>query len=241
MKANSLSKEFLLNQITEYFEQKKFLNHKEKSLKQNARLKSYNINPIVVRYLSKVLADGFTPMGVAKALYYPRVLGTSINTSFGDRIQKMFVELGLARGSLIKGMDIEFEDQIDGRNKWWQLKAGPNTINSEDVKPLLRKFSTVTNLARTNSMNLNNSDLIMGVLYGTEPELSQHYMAINEHYPVIVGQEFWHRLTGYEDFYNELVFELDKLIFSLPTDDFLTAGCEALAKEIEESGILKGK
>ena len=179
-------------------------------------------------------------MGVAKALYYPRVLGTSINTSFGDRIQKMFVELGLARGSLIKGMDIEFEDQIDGRNKWCQLKAGPNTINSEDVKPLLRKFSTVTNLARTNSMNLNNSDLIMGVLYGTEPELSQHYMAINEHYPVIVGQEFWHRLTGYEDFYNELVFELDKLIFSLPTDDFLTAGCEALAKEIEESGILKG-
>ncbi|GGW69731.1 PmeII family type II restriction endonuclease [Alishewanella tabrizica] len=235
-----MSKEVLLNQITAYFEQKIFLNHKKISLKQNAQLKSYNINPIVVRYLSKILADGFTPMGVAKALYYPRVLGTSINTSFGDRIQKMFVELGLARGSLIKGMDIEFEDKIDGRSKWCQLKAGPNTINSEDVRPLLKKFTTVTNLARTNSMRLNNSDLILGVLYGTRSELSQHYITINEHYPVVVGQEFWHRLTGYEEFYRELVSELDRLIFSLPTDDFINEGCAALAREIEASGILNG-
>ncbi|MBD1558510.1 restriction endonuclease [Vibrio sp. S9_S30] len=235
-----MKKEHLLSQITEYFEQKIFLNHKEKSLKQNARLKSYNINPIVVRYLSKVLADDFTPIGVAKALYYPRVLGTSINTSFGDRIQKMFVELKLAEGSLIKGMDIEFEDRIDGRKKWCQLKSGPNTINSEDVKPLLKKFTAVTNLARTNSMLLNNNDLIMGVLYGTAGELSQHYMTINEQYPVIVGQEFWHRLTGYEEFYHELVAELDTLIFSLPTDDFLNEGCLSLAKEIEESGMLNG-
>lgn len=240
MESNALSKEVLLNQITAYFEQKIFLNHKKISLKQNAQLKSYNINPIVVRYLSKILADGFTPMGVAKALYYPRVLGTSINTSFGDRIQKMFVELGLARGSLIKGMDIEFEDKIDGRSKWCQLKAGPNTINSEDVRPLLKKFTTVTNLARTNSMRLNNSDLILGVLYGTRSELSQHYITINEHYPVVVGQEFWHRLTGYEEFYRELVSELDRLIFSLPTDDFINEGCAALAREIEASGILNG-
>ena len=49
--------------------------------------------------------------------YWLHVLGTSINTSFGTRIQNMFVELGLAQGSLIKGMDIEFTDKIDNRKR----------------------------------------------------------------------------------------------------------------------------
>jgi len=202
----------LLEIITEYFKEKIFENHKINSLKTHSKLKSYKINPIIVKYLSKILDDNFTPIGIAKALYYPRILGTSINTSFGTRIQNMFVELGLAQGSLIKGMDIEFNDKIDKRKKWCQLKSGPNTINSEDVNPLLKKFTTVTNLARTNSMNLNNSDLILGV-------------------------EFWHRLTGYENFYNKLVSNLDQMILNLETEDFFKKGYKALAKEIEDSDL----
>jgi len=143
----------LLEVITVYFKTKIFENHRLNSSKTHSKLKSYKINPIIVKYLSKVLEDDFTPIGIAKALYFPRILGTSITTSFGTRIQNMFVELGLAEGSLIKGMDIEFIDKIDGRKKWCQLKSGPNTINSEDVNPLLKKFSTVTNLARTNTMH----------------------------------------------------------------------------------------
>ena len=69
-----------------------------------------------MRYLYKILDDDFTPSGVAKALYYPRVLGTPINTSFGNRIQKMFVELELAQGSMIEGIDIEFIDKIEEKN-----------------------------------------------------------------------------------------------------------------------------
>ncbi len=196
---------------------------------------SYKINPILVKYLSKILEDDFTPLGIAKALYYPRVLGTSINTSFGTRIQNMFVELNLAKGSLIKGMDIEFVDKIDGRKKWCQLKSGPNTINSEDVNPLLKKFSTVANLARTNAINLNNNDLVLGVLYGEKSQLSQHYKKIDEKHPVIIGKEFWHCLTGFPNFYKKLVSELDILILSLDNEDFFKLGYMALAKEIETS------
>lgn len=180
----------LLKIITDYFQIYIFENHKKNVLKEHSKLKSYKINPIIVKYLSKTLEDGFTPAGIAKALYYPRVLGTSINTSFGTRIQNMFVELDLAGGSLIKGMDIEFVDHLDKRKKWCQLKSVPNTINSEDVAPLLKKFSAVVNLARTNSINLNNSDLILGVLYGDESQLSQHYKKIDERHPVIIGQDF---------------------------------------------------
>jgi hypothetical protein len=227
----------LLKIVTQYFEKNIFDNHKINSLKNHSKLKSYKINPIIVKYLSKVLEDDFTPIGIAKALYYPRVLGTSINTSFGTRIQNMFVELKLADGSLIKGIDIEFIDRIDNRKKWCQLKSGPNTINSEDVNPLLKKFSTVANLARTNQINLNNSDLILGVLYGTENQLSQHYKKIDEKHPVIIGVDFWHRITGFPNFYNKLVINLDKMILSLDTEQFFKKGYTELSKEITESEL----
>jgi len=232
-----MSETELIEIITEYIEIKIFENHKLNSLVKHSKLKNYKINPIIVKYLSKVLEDDFTPLGIAKALYYPRVLGTSINTSFGTMIQKMFVELDLATGSLIKGMDIEFTDKIDGREKWCQLKSGPNTINSEDVNPLLKKFTNVTNIARTNSMNLNNSDLILGILYGEEAQLSQHYMKIDEQYPVIIGQEFWHRLTGFPEFYSKLVSNLDIMILEIKTEEFFERGYNALAKEVEASDL----
>lgn len=236
-----MSEKELLLIITDYFKNKIFENHKINSIKTHSKLKSYKINPIIVKYLSKILENDFTPIGIAKALYYPRILGTSINTSFGTRIQNMFVELNLAEGSLIKGMDIEFIDKIDKRRKWCQLKSGPNTINSEDVNPLLRKFTTVTNLARTNSMNLNNSDLILGVLYGEKDQLSQHYQKIDKQFPVIIGKEFWHRITGFENFYDKLVSNLDLMILNLDIEDFFKKGYMALAKEISESDLFEFK
>jgi len=227
----------LLQIITEYFEENILVNHKRNVLREHSKLKSYKINPIIVKYLSKVLENDYTPIGIAKALYYPRVLGTSITTSFGTRIQRMFVELELAEGSLIPEMDIEFIDKIDNRKKWCQLKSGPNTINSGDVNPLLRKFSKVANLGRTNAMNLNNTDLILGVLYGNEEQLSQHYRKIDETYPVIIGKDFWHRLTGFPDFYNKLVSSLDTMIFNIDTENFFEKGYKELANEIETSDL----
>lgn len=229
----------LIDKISKYFKEQIFLNHIEKSLSDNTKLKTYNINPIVVKYLSIILEGKYTPLGVAKALFYPRVLGTSITTSFGTRIQNMFVQLGLANGSLIKGMDIEFIDHIDKRKKWCQLKSGPNTINSEDVKPLIQKFTTTINLARTNKAfsGISNSDFIVGVLYGEASELSMHYKLIDKTHPVIIGKEFWYRVTGFPDFYVKLVDELHRVINTLDTKNLIEKGCLDLAEEITNSPL----
>jgi hypothetical protein len=229
----------LTKKIVEYFETYIFKNHIEASLKIHSKLKSYNINPIVVKYLSKIVEGNYSAEGVAKALFYPRVLGTSINTSFGTRIQNMFVEIGLASGSLIKGMDIEFTDKVDNRKKWCQLKSGPNTINSEDVKPLIKKFTTTINLARTNKAfkGINNTDFIVGVLYGEAEELSMHYKTIDKTHPVIVGADLWHRLTGFPNFYEGLVEELHKCINNIDAKDIFNKGCTDLAKEIKDSPL----
>ena len=236
---SSVLEDKLINEVVEYFKNNIFENHINASLSVHTKLKSYNINPIVVKYLSKVLENEYSPLGVAKALYYPRVLGTSINTSFGTRIQNMFVDLKIAEGSLIKGMDIEFEDKVDNRKKWCQLKSGPNTINSEDVKPLIKKFTDTINLARTNRAlrDINNTDFIVGVLYGEKDDLSMHYKTIDNSHPVFVGQEFWYRVTGFPNFYNGLVLSLQKLINSLDTQNLINIGVEQLAKEIEESQL----
>lgn len=232
-----MSQQELLSKVVEYFRLKIFEKHIENSISIHSKLKSYNINPILVRYLSTVLDGNYTPIGVAKALFYPRVLSTSITTSFGTQIQKMFVELEMASGSLIKGMDIEFDDKIDGRKKWCQLKSGPNTINSEDVNPLLKKFSDTIALARTNHIIATNNDFVVGVLYGSLDELSMHYKKIDQVHPVLIGKDFWHRITGYEGFYDALVSSLQSCIDELDTRDLVNQGVMILASEIASSDL----
>ncbi len=229
----------LNDKIVNYFEEHVFLKHIDAIIKKHSKLKSYNINPIVVKYLSQLLDSEYTPEGVAKALFLPRVLGTSINTSFGTRIQKMFIDLDLADGSMIKGMDIEFIDKVDNRKKWCQLKSGPNTINSEDVKPLIQKFTKTINLARTNSAfsKCRNTDFIVGVLYGKASELSSHYLTIDQAHPVYIGRDFWHRITGIPDFYENLVISLHASIGQIDAKNAIEEGCSALADEIRNSSL----
>lgn len=77
-----MDEKVLLFNIVQYFKKNIFENHISAAIKVHSKLKNYNINPIVVKYLSKILENDYTPTGIAKALYYPRILGTSINTSF---------------------------------------------------------------------------------------------------------------------------------------------------------------
>lgn len=237
-----MKKTELLEVVTDYIKVNIFESHLNTSIQKHSKLKSYKINPIVVKYLSKLLEDDFTPIGIAKALYLPRVLGTSINTTFGTNIQKMFIELEIANPSLIQGMDIEFTDKIDGRKKYCQLKSGPNTLNSGDVAPMKTKFSKVANLARGNyQMDLNNSDLVLGVIYGDQSQLSQHYKNIDKIFPVYIGAELWERLTGHKDFYNLLVDRIDKMILTIDTTERFKSGYVALAKEVEYSDLFEFK
>ncbi len=134
-------------------------------------------------------------------------------------------------------MDIEFLDKIDKRKKWCQLKSGPNTINSENVKPLIKKFTDTIRLAKTNNAHLSNSDFIVGVLYGEQAELSMHYKEIDKVHPVFIGGDFWYRVTGFPKFYDKLVTALHKSISNLDTKDFIKKGCDDLTEEIRKSKL----
>lgn len=167
----------------------------------------FNINPFLATYLANFLTGNSSPESIAKALIYPRVLGSSITTSFGTNIQKFTSEVLSSFGSTTPGIDIEFMDQEDGHKKYCQLKAGPNTINKDDVETIHGHFRATQRLSKTNNLRIPPDDLIVGVLYGEHSDLSGHYLRLENDYnhPVVVGQNFWHRLTGDKTFYHDLV------------------------------------
>lgn len=204
------------------------------------KLKDFNVNPFLVNYLAAFLCGNTNPDSLAKALIYPRILGTSINTSFGQNIQIFISKLEEVTGcaSGIEGIDIEFIDAIDGRKKYCQLKAGPQTINKDDVATILGHFKYLLQKARLDRIPLQIDDLIVGVLYGDTNRLSANYKLIDSHYPVICGEHFWEHLTGDRNFY----FRLSKAFGEVVEDENIDGSeyIEIKIKEIAEEIIAKG-
>ena len=150
------------------------------------------------------------------------------------RTQKLVSTLFEGFGSTTPGIDIEFIDTSDNRKKYCQLDQGPNTINHDDVETIFRHFKSTINLARTNNLDIGLNDLIVGVIYGEADELSSHYRRINEKYPVIIGQEFWGRLTGKDDFYFDLIDSFGEVAIDVDGTKVLEETINALAKEIDD-------
>lgn len=182
-------------------------NHKSNTAKLSTP-KAFDINPFLVTYLAAFHSGAISPETVARALVLPRVLGTSITTSFGTNIQKFTTEvLKEVFGSTTDGIDIEFNDAVTGQKTYAQVKLGPNTINKDDVQTIHGHFTKALRLAKTNNSKMGTSALVVGVLYGEEQNLSGHYKALRDdhRYPVLVGADFWQHLTGAPDFYKRLI------------------------------------
>lgn len=202
---NDQEKIEILNKVKEWFRTTIIPNHIKNTLKLKDP-KEFDINPFLVSYLAVYLTGELTPVSVAKALIYPRILGSSITTSFGQNIQTFMSNVLDSFGSLVPGIDIEFIDAIDGRRKYCQAKLGPNTINKDDVVTIHNHFRNAKNLGKTNNLPVQQHDLVVGILYGETGQESSHYKKLRDvhDYPLHIGQDFWHRLTGDHNFYNEL-------------------------------------
>ena len=69
----------------DYFRKTIIRNHLQRFRK--LRLKDFNINPFLINYTAALLCGNNEPESLAKALIYPRIIGTSLNTSFGQQLQ----------------------------------------------------------------------------------------------------------------------------------------------------------
>lgn len=230
---NNKQRKQIIENAKVFFRNEIVQSHINGACKRASRLDEYNVNPFLFKYLANFLTGNDDAESIARALVLPRILGSSITTSFGMKIQSLISTLFEGLGSTTQGIDIEFIDAIDGRKKYCQLKAGPNTINFDDVTTIINHFNGVRTLARTNNLNVGINDMVVGVVYGDIAELSSHYKKISNSYPVLIGKDFWHRLTGKEDFYYELIDAIGEVALEVDASKVVEKTIQTLAEEIK--------
>lgn len=235
-----VQKQAIIRSGKEYFRSVIIPNHLRNLEKLS--LSSFNFNPFLINYLAAFLCGNTEPESLARALVYPRILGTSLNTSFGQNIQVFISQLQevVDGASGIDGIDIEFVDALDGRRKYCQCKAGPQTINKDDIATILGHFKYLMNKSRLDRMGLQFDDLVVGVLYGERVNLSANYKAIDAHYPVLCGTEFWERLTADKNFYYQLAKAFGEVVEEDGIDGsaLILAKVNEIAQEIRKKGGL---
>lgn len=201
--------------------------------KKLRHLKNFQINPFLLYYLSNYFKGNSDSLSLAKTLIYPRVLGTSINTSFGTHIQSFIVTVLGAYGSHTQGLDLEFIDQVDNRKKFCQLKSGPNVINKNDVKTVKDHFRKIEQLARSNKGDLRLGDLVFCLIYGKKDQKNAFIKELEKDYDVLIGQEFWYRLTGDYDFYSLLIQAAGEVAVDVNNKNILDEVVRDLSREID--------
>lgn len=205
---------------------------------KSLKLSSFDYNPFLINYLAAFLCGDTSPVSIAKALVYPRILGTSINTSFGQNTQIFISNLSqiIGNASGIDGIDIEFVDALDGRRKYCQCRADPYTINKDDVATILGHFKKLIGKARLDKLPFMLDDMVVGVLYGDR--ISANYKLIEAQYPVYYGESFWLHLTGDEKFYYRLAKAFGKVVEEEDIDGkkLIADKVQEIAAEILEKG-----
>ena len=229
--------QIVLDKAKEWFKEKIVANH-IKNTQALRNPKEFDINTFLATYLSAFLTGKVSKDGIARTLVYARSLSTSITTSFGLNMQNFISDvLQSSYGSVVAGIDIEFEDKIDGRKKYAQLKLGPNTINKDDVTTIDNHFKAIRGLAKQNQRQINLTDLIVGVLYGEEADLSAHYKKLRDdyNYPVFVGNDFWHRLSGDDMFFSKLIHSISEISNEVNSSDIV----EQVIKDLSSTEAIK--
>lgn len=225
-----------------------YANSVARKLLRGYSLRDFKIHPFNLIALSSGFFQQTTPETMARALIYPRVLGTSITTIFGGTMQRMCVRFLDVEASAVPGMDFHFHDKKDGRHVYMQLKSGPNTLNSKDVTPMLEEMRGAYRLLRTNMAGQNMPLFAVGVCYGKAQQLSSHYRAIANsavhgqlQVPIYIGKDLWERITGDASFYSELIGVFVEVFESEDYSASLEACITSLAQEIEETYFDNGE
>ena len=108
-------------------------------------------------------------------------------------------------------------------------------LNRDDVKTVSDHFKDLKNLARTNHLNLQTDDLVFGLIYGEEKEINPFVRELSEDYVVLIGKQFWYRLTGDMGFYQDLIDSIGEVAEEVDSRSVIEDTINSLAADIENS------
>ena len=205
-----------------------------KNTKKLSSLDEIKLNPFLWSYLANYYLGDSSYKSLATVAILPRVLGTSITTTFGTQMQSFISTIfDSSFGSAVSGIDIEYIDAIDGRRKYCQVKSGPQALNKDDIATIKNHFRAVRNLARINNLPIQQNDLVFAMMYGEPHERNNFVKMLAEDYEVYIGEEFWYRLTGDKNFYYDLAKAMAEVAETVDSKELVRDTIEKLAKDIE--------
>jgi hypothetical protein len=184
------------------------IQRRKKKLFELSNVKNHDLNPLLDKHKALFVFGSDDKISLAKSLIYTSIIGTGLNTSFGNIIQKEYLlKFQNVKASPNKGLDIEFKNQVTNEDNYCELKAGINTINDGDVEPLLRSFISIMKvIAQNKAQNIPSQNFIIGVFSGKYEDRNGAYKKIENRstHKVLVGTHFWEAITGDNTFYDDL-------------------------------------
>lgn len=184
------------------------IQRRKKKLFELSKVKNHDLNPLLDKHKPLFVFGSDHKISLAKSLIYTSIIGTGLNTSFGNIIQKEYLlKFENVKASSNKGLDIEFRNQITNEDNYCELKAGINTINDGDVRPIISSFSSIMKIvAQNKAKNIPAQNFIVGVFSGKYEDRNGSYKKIESQsaHKVLVGSDFWEAITGDKTFYDDL-------------------------------------
>lgn len=94
-------------------------------------------------------------------------------------------------------------------------------------------FRNIRNLARANRFDLTTDQLVVGIVYGEKSRINGHYKKLERdyHYDVLVGEDFWYRLSGDKGFYSDLLVAITEVAVEANFKEELEEIIATLAKD----------
>ena len=83
--------------------------------------------------------------------------------------------------------------------------------------------------------------MVVGIIYGDNESLNGHYKRITGEYdyPIYIGQNFWYRLTGDENFYSDLIHAIGQVAIEADFSEELEDVIIELSKASEIKALSK--
>jgi len=197
-------------------------------------------NPFMKLLQAKLMFGDTSQRSLAAALVNLRI-GDSLATIYGEKIQDLCVRVLGAKG-FGNGFDIKFVDAIDGRTKYCQLKSGPVTLSPSAPQAITEKFFDFIKSNRKNKASIPLTDCVVGVTFGEPSMLSSHYKKIEKYgFPIYVGKDFWHRISGDDGFYVKLQAAFSDAVQKAGVEGVIKAVVDQLCKNPENKKMNNDK
>ena len=95
-------------------------------------------------------------------------------------------------------------------------------------------FASIKTLARISHLSLQHSDLVLGIIYGEIEQVNANLKTLAQDYVIYAGVEFWHRFTGDQYFYRDLILAISDAAKEIDARQVIELTIQNLASEIKE-------